>query len=96
MYNSNHILCLFKAIAFILITFIVINTVKPKSILELVKKAEKTRKELFEKEDEGEFIEIHNDIYKLLKLTPVYNSIILFNSLIIIISLQNLKGKCTK
>ena len=96
MYNSNHILSLFKAIAFILITFIVINTVKPKSILELVKKAEKTRKELFEKEDEGEFIEIHNDIYKLLKLTPVFNSILLLNSIIIIISLQNLKGKCTK
>ena len=95
MYNSNHILCLFKAIAFILITFIVINTVKPKSILELVKKAEKTRKELFENEDEGEFIDINN-IYKLLKLTPVFNSIILLNSLIIIISLQNLKGKCTK
>lgn len=86
MYNSNHFLFLLKATAFILITFIVINTVKPKSILKLVKKAEKARKELFEKEDDGEFIEIHDDIYKLLKLTPVFNSILLLNYIIILIS----------
>ena len=57
-----------------MLTFIVINTVDPGKIEDLVKVAEKSRKTKFEEEDESEFIEIHNDIYKLLKLTPVYNS----------------------
>jgi len=57
-----------------MLTFIVINTVDPGKIEDLVKEAEKSRKTKFEEEDEGEFIEIHNDIYKLLKLTPDFNS----------------------
>ena len=41
---------------------------------KLVKDAETSRKKDFEKEDDGEFIEINDEIYKLLKLTPVFNS----------------------
>ena len=40
----------------------------------MVKEAETSRRKDFEKEDDGEFIEINNEIYKLLKLTPVFNS----------------------
>jgi len=54
--------------------FIVINTVDPGKIYKLVKEAEHSRKIDYEKDNFGEFIEIDNDLYKLLKLTPVYNS----------------------
>ena len=63
-----------------------INTVDPGKIEKLVAEAEKARKTRYEEEDEGEFIEIHNDIYKLLNLTPKFNSILLLNSIIILIS----------
>ena len=42
---------------------------------ELVAEAESSRKKDFEKEENGEFIEIDNELYKLLKLTSVFNSI---------------------
>ena len=74
MYNGKFKRSLHAPFFYNLLIFIVINTVEPGKIEELVKKAEKTRKKKYEEEDEGEFIEIHNDIYKLLKLTPVFNS----------------------
>lgn len=55
--------------------FLVINTVREGHINELVAEAESSRKKDFEKEENGEFIEIDNDLYKLLKLTNVFNSI---------------------
>ena len=55
--------------------YLVINTVRIGYVDKLVAEAESDRKKDFEKEEHGEFIEIDNDLYKLLKLTNVFNSI---------------------
>ena len=75
MYNSNFNPPHNKDENLYVLNFIVINTVGNGKILNLIKEAEMSRKKDFEKEHDGEFIEIGNEIYKLLKLTPIYNSI---------------------
>ena len=51
------------------------NTIKPGSILKLVKKTESTRLNKIKEEEKKEYIEIDDEIYKLLKLSPCLNSI---------------------
>ena len=47
-------------------------------IANLVAEAEKDRKKDFEDEEKAEYVEIADEIYKLLRITPVFNSIIGF------------------
>ena len=50
------------------------NTVKKGYMDKLVSKAEEERKADIQKKLEDEFIEVHDDIYKMIKVTPVINS----------------------
>ena len=46
----------------------------PQKIAKLIAEAEIDRKEDFKDAEKEEFIEMKDEIYKLIKLTPVFNS----------------------
>jgi len=46
----------------------------PEKIAKLVMEAEKARKKDYEDDEKEEFIEMGDEIFKLLKITPVFNS----------------------
>ena len=93
MFNSKYLMELNELPFLILFILLVINTVSPGKIEKLVKDAEESRKKDYEKDNEGEFIEIDAQLYKLLKLTPIFNSKILLIILNINFNIIEKKGK---
>ena len=46
----------------------------PQKIAKLIAAAENDRKKDFELDEKEEYVEMLDDIYKLIKLTPIFNS----------------------